>query len=204
MERGRFIVFEGIDGSGKTLQALWLTTWLQRNGLRVFLTEEPMRDSLTGYFVKAALKSKEKYPPEVYLLLFLQDRINHIENYIKPALNQGKAVISDRYHYSTLAYQTAQGIRREKIDAVLRALNYNILKPDIVFFIDVPVEVGMERIRGREKAAADLYEKAEFLSKVRKNYLKMAKEEGFVVVDGDREPEEIHQEVVETTKKVIY
>ena len=197
----KFIVFEGIDGSGKTLQLSWFSAWLQKKGYRVFLTEEPMRESATGHFVKIALRSKEKYPPEVYLLLFLQDRINHIENYIKPALKDGKIVLSDRYHFSTLAYQTAQGLEREKIDGVLKALRYEILLPDLTVFIDVPVEVALERIYGRTKGTVDIYEKEEFLKRVRENYLELAKEFGFLVIDGDRDPEEIHEEIVKKVGK---
>ncbi len=197
----RFVVFEGIDGSGKTLQLSWLSAWLQKRKYKVFVTEEPMRESITGHFVKIALKSKEKYPPEIYLLLFLQDRINHIENYIKPALEAGKIVLSDRYHFSTLAYQTAQGIERSKIDGVLKALNYEILQPNLTIFIDVPVEVALERIYGRTKGTVDLYEKEEFLRKVRENYLELAKEFNFLVIDGDRDPEEIHEEIVKRVGK---
>ena len=197
----RFIVFEGIDGSGKTLQMGWLAQWLQKKRYKVFVTEEPMRESPTGYFVKIALKRKEKYPPEVYMLLFLQDRINHIENYIKPALRDGKIVLSDRYHFSTLAYQTAQGVERKKIDNVLRALGYEILLPDLTIFVDIPPEVAIERVYGRTKTPVDLYEREEFLRKVRENYLKLAKEFGFLVVDGNREPEEIHREIRERLER---
>ncbi|NPA86380.1 MAG: dTMP kinase [Candidatus Diapherotrites archaeon] len=196
MDAPRFIVFEGIDGSGKTTQALLLHHWLSRRGYKVLLTEEPTRDLLTGYFVKILLRSKDRYPPITYLSLFLLDRLAHQEKEIKPALQEGKVVISDRHHFSTLAYQTAMGIEREVIDRLTDFIFQDFFWPDLVIYIDLPPEEAMKRVESRGKTSSELFEKIEFLRKVRENYLKLAEEYNFLVVDGQRNPVSIHEEIV--------
>ncbi len=200
--RGRFIVFEGIDGCGKTTQALLLATRLREDGYRVLFTEEPTRDLVTGNLVKLLLKSKETPPPESYLLLFLADRIHHMKNRIGPALERGEVVISDRYHYSSLAYQGAQGVEMGRIDGVLEVLGVELIEPDVVFLVDVPVEVALERM-AKVRNTTEVYEKREFLEKVRENYLRLAEKLGFVVVNGDRDVEEIHGEIYEKVKELL-
>ena len=197
----RFLAFEGIDGSGKTTQVLLLSHWLLSRGYNILVTEEPTREFITGYFVKIALRHKDKLPEAAYLLLFLVDRMNHIKNRIMPALDSGKVVISDRYHFSTLAYQTAQGIPREKIDGVLRVLEFEIPLPDLTILIDIPAEIALERLHRREKGIVDLYEKKEFLERVRENYLKLADEYDFMVIDGTEDPLSIHRKIIRKLKK---
>ena len=200
-QKGLFIVFEGIDGSGKTTQAMMLSNYLLNKGYRVLQTEEPTRELITGFFVKIALRHKDHLPPETYLLLFIADRLNHIENTIRPALSAGKIVISDRYHFSTLAYQTAQGIPRERIDNFIIALGVDILQPDITVFVDTPVDVALERLSDREKGVVDLFERREFLEKVRRNFLSLAEEFNFIRVDGSKDPLTIHKEIIKKIEK---
>lgn len=197
----KFLAFEGIDGSGKTTQALLLSYWLIERGYRVLITEEPTRELVTGYFVKIALRHKDRLPKETYPLLFLADRLNHIKNIIVPALESGKIVISDRYHFSMLAYQPAQGIDKERIEMILEALEVEIPIPDLTILLDIPVEEALERLTEREKGIVDEFERREFLAKVRENYLKLADEYGFLVVDGTLEPFEIHKKIVKKLRK---
>ncbi len=197
----RFISFEGIDGSGKTTQTILLSYWLTERGYKVLITEEPTRELVTGYFVKIALRHKDRLPREVYPLLFLADRLNHVKNRILPALESGKIVISDRYHFSMLAYQPAQGIGIEKIETILKVLEVELPIPDLTILLDIPVEEALERLAEREKGIVDEFERREFLSKVRENYLKLADEYGFLVVDGTLEPLEIHKKIIRRLKK---
>ena len=203
MGRGTFIVFEGIDGSGKTTQYILLSSYLIEKGYNVLLTEEPTREIITGHFVKAALSHKEKFPKEVYLLLFVADRIAHVDKRIRPALEKGKIVISDRYYFSTYAYQVAQGIDEQIVRGLKNFLNINLPEPDIVFYIDVSPDVAIERLYGREKSTVELYEKKEFLEKVRENYLHLAEECGFIVIDGERDILEIQRDIRKEVEKVL-
>ena len=201
--RGVFIVFEGIDGSGKSTQATMLSNYLMSKGYKVLQTEEPTRELITGFFVKIALKNKSRLPPEAYLLLFITDRLYHIENTLRPALSSGKIVISDRYHFSTLAYQTAQGIPRGRIDGLIDALGVKILQPDITIFVDTPVDEALRRLSGRERDVVDLFEKREFLERVRRNFLSLAEEFNFLRVDGSKDPLTIHKEIVKKIERLL-
>ncbi len=196
----RFVVFEGIDGSGKTTQALLLNYWLISKGYKTVFTQEPTQHSVTGALLRIVLTSRETLPKESYLTLFLLDRKYHTEKIIRPSLESGHVVISDRYHFSTLAYQTAQGIPREKIDALVDLLEVNIETPDITILIDIDPETAISRIGDRKKAVS-LFEKKDFLSRVRENYLKLAEEFNFLVIDGSEDVFKIHRKIIRKVRK---
>jgi dTMP kinase len=192
--QGKFIVFEGIDKSGKATQARLLCEYLRSKGKRVVYTEEPTSDSPFGRMLKEWLAGKfEIESGEAITLLYAADRFEHLKRKILPALAEGKTVVSDRYFYSTIAYESALfGVKPEWI----RQLHENARKPDLVIFIDIAPEISLRRKRKRPD---DRLEKAELLTKVRNAYHSMAKDERFFVVDGDRPKEEISGEV----KKIV-
>ncbi len=114
-KKGAFICIEGLDGCGKTTQAKLLVEKLQKSHNAVY-TAEPSRGKI-GTFIRNRILYGEKRPPtDVEALLFAADRIEHVENEIKPALAQGQLVISDRYVYSSLAYQGSAGLSLEWIE----------------------------------------------------------------------------------------
>ena len=194
-----FIVFEGIDGSGKGTQARMLADHLIRQGKRVVLTEEPTKELFTGYFTRILLRSKDTPHPKTIALMMAADRNEHVEKIIRPALEAGEIVISERYYWSSFVYQSLQGVS----DDFLNYINRDFLRPDVTVLIDVPAEVAMERILGRAHGNDGLVQKLEqleFLRSVRKKYLEIAESEGFVVVDGRGSPEEVHQRVLEALK----
>ncbi len=195
---GKFIVFEGIDKSGKETQARMLCDYLHNKGIPVIYTEEPNQENPIGRLIKMWLtRQAEIKSGEAITLLYTADRYEHLKRTILPALDAGKNVICDRYFYSTIAYESAIfGIDREWI----RSLHKDIRKPDLVIFIDVPPEISLKRERA---SSNDRLEKVELLRKVREAYKEMIKEEGFFVVDGDRSREEVFEDVRKIVERVF-
>ena len=187
---GKFIVFEGIDKSGKETQAKMLYDHLHSKGIPIIYTEEPSPKNAIGRLIKNWLVGKATVTsPESITLLYTADRYEHLKKVIIPALNVGKNVICDRYFYSTIAYESAIfGMDKEWI----LKLHENVKKPDVVIFIDIDPEVSLKRKRD---APNDRLEKAELLQKVRSVYKDLANQEKFYVVNGDRSKEEIFRDV---------
>ncbi len=184
-----FVVFEGIDGSGKTLQAYMLAARWVEEGKKVLVTEEPCVHLPTGLSLKMILRSGEKVPVDAMAMLFAADRKAHVENIIRPALDRGVYVISDRYYYSSLAYQ--MDVPR----SWLEELNRGLPEPDFVFLLDIDPRVALERLEVR--GTKSLYEKLNYLERVRENYLRLAEEKGFIVLDASESPSRIHKGVIQ-------
>lgn len=176
--KGLFIVFEGLDGSGKSTQAELLYQKLVARGLPVVKLREPT-EGKWGKKIRACAREAESLTPEEELDLFLRDRREDIRKNIKPALEENKIVILDRYFYSTLAYQGARGIPLEEIRKKHERF---LVKPDVVFIIDVPVSVGLRRIKDRA-IIYRLFEEKEYLKKVRKIFLNLSDPE-CLIIDG--------------------
>lgn len=180
--KGVFICVEGLDGSGKTTQAQILAERLNKSHRAVY-TAEPSHGK-TGTFIReCCLYEKQRLPTAVEALLFAADRIEHIENEIKPALAEGKLVICDRYVYSSMAYQGSAGLDLDWI----RKINSYALKPDFAIFIDVPPERVLERLRRRKSVMETL----EIQRRVREIYLDLVKSGELLLVDGDKTREEV-------------
>jgi dTMP kinase len=183
----RFIVFEGIDASGKETQAKLLSSVLKNKGLEVLLTHEPIYDEPIGKIIKSNLEKKISLASETVAMLYAADRHEHYLK-IKKALGKNKIVISDRYKYSNMAYQGANGVDPKWIEEIERYSE----DPDIVFFIRVNPESAMTR--RKEK---DLYEEnINFQKKVFDIYEELSKKYKFIVIDGEKSIEEIHKEVI--------
>ena len=194
--RGKFIVFEGIDGSGKTTQAECL--WEYVSGFTAAeLTSEPT-DGEIGRLLRRYLSGELAADNSVLAALFAADRLDHItnkENGLEKTLADGKWVISDRYYLSSFAYQGAE-VGLEWVES-LNSRAQKLLRPDLQIFIDVPPELAMERIR-KNRRNLEVFEKTERLSAVREAFLAvMARlpEENIVMIDGTRTVEEIHENI---------
>ena len=134
--RGKFITFEGIDGSGKSTQLRLLADDLRFRGFNVLVTHQPGGTPLGRRLREAFLDTEENIAPMAELLLFAADRAQHVEFLIKPALAEGKIVISDRYADATTAYQGAgRGFDAKTIKQVIQ-LATGGLKPDLTLFFD--------------------------------------------------------------------
>ncbi len=186
------IAIEGIDGSGKTTVAEFLKNRLMEIGYEVILLKEPT-DSPWGRKIKESYSSR--LSPEEELELFLKDREYDAKENIIPALEKGMVVIMDRYYYSTIAYQGALGFDTEE----LRDRNEKIApKPDLLIVLDLPPEKALKRVKKRGEP--NEFEKSEYLRKVREIFLSIPEA---VVVDADRETEEIKREVFEKVIEVL-
>ncbi|MFT6346169.1 MAG: dTMP kinase [Myxococcota bacterium] len=199
----KFITFEGVEGSGKSTQTKMLQEYFWTKQIPTTLTREPggtkvaedIRSILVGGDV-------DKMGGICETLLNFAARFDHIENLIKPALEEGKVVICDRFFDSTIAYQSfGQNVDLKVVKDIQKAA-IGSFKPDITFLIDIDVEVSFERIKLR--ADNNRYEKMDrvFHQKVRKGFLQIAKEnsERIVVINGNKNAEEIHQEIVKYLK----
>lgn len=165
---GKFIVLEGIDGSGITTQVESLRIWFERRGLPVYATKEPTR-GLLGGIINEALDHEIRFAPDVMALLFAADRLNHLSKKIVPELAKGRHVICDRFILSGLAYQSLES----DLDW-LRSVNSKCLQPDVTVFLDIPVPVSMTRSRSdvwRSEDQVQLYEGQETLELVRTHFL---------------------------------
>ena len=183
-----FIVFEGVDGSGKTTLSSRTAEWQKGLGFAVYHTYEPS-DGPVGRNVKAAVSDID---PLATVLLFMADRAWHVRE-IEKKLSEGWSVICDRYIYSTLAYQGAQLENMAWDDFhrwVMDIWKPFELEPDIVILLDIKAEDGLKRI----KRGQEYFENAEFLKKVRQNYTKLL-DDRFRVIDASRKPDEVFEDV---------
>ncbi len=188
----KFIVFEGIDGSGLSTQSHLLKEYLLMNGKKVLLTKEPT-DGLIGMLIRNTLRKRIKFDEMTLALLFAADRTDHLAN-IKFA--HYDYVISDRYYISNFTYQS------QTIDLnFLIEINRYARKPDMVLFLDVKPETCIERII-HNRDHIELYENIEQLKLVKENYLKILKsmqsENNLVVtyIKGDKSIEKVNKDII--------
>ena len=204
MTRGKFIVFEGIDGSGKSTHAVLLKERLEREGHRVFLTREPT-DGEAGVLLRRLLTGKADLPEQAIAGLFMTDRLDHILNAktgILRHLEKGEIVLCDRYYFSSFAYNGAYAPMEWVIE--LNRLAMDTLRPDLTVFMDIRPETFLSRIEDR--GTTERYEKVEVLQKVRENYFKafsLLPEEKVRVVDNGRALDVAAEEVYLAVKEAI-
>lgn len=193
--KGKFISFEGIDGSGKSTQIRLLAIELRERGFDCVETQEPGGTSLGRLLRAAFLETKEKVSPMAELLLFSADRAQHVDLLIKPALEEGKIVLTDRFADSTLAYQCGGRRISNEIVSYLIKIATGGLKPDLTVFLDLTVEEALKRKQGENRMD---FEDFDFYCRVREAYLEIA----------SREPERVKvipaSGSVEEVKKLVF
>jgi dTMP kinase len=198
MKKNLFIAFEGIDGSGKSTQVKLLKAKLEEAGLKVYTTAEPT-ESPVGKIIRDIFTHKMEADHRVIAGLFVADRLDHLlnkTNGIIKMLEEGYTVITDRYYFSSYAYQSTH----MDLDWVIRAnsLSADLLRPDVNIFIDITPEQSIERIKkGRD--SVELYETLENLQNVREKYFEVMEllqsEEKVFLTNGNREAEVISNEI---------
>jgi dTMP kinase len=181
-KKGVFICIEGLDGCGKTTQAKMLAKKLRKSHNALY-TAEPSRGKIGTYIRKCCLYGEKRLSTIVEALLFAADRVEHVENEVLPALREGRFVISDRYVYSSLAYQGAAGLSLDWIEKV----NEHALKPDLAVFLDVVPKTVMHRL----KPKLSVMETMETQQRVRDVYLKFVAKGELVRLDGNRSKAEV-------------
>jgi len=196
---GKLITLEGIDGSGKSTQMRMLAEELRLRKFDVVTTMEPGGTSLGRRLRQAFLETTENVSPRAELLLFAADRAQHVDFLIRPSLNEGKIVISDRFADATFAYQGAgRGFPPETVNEVI-LLATDGLKPDLTIFLDLPVDKAIGRAGNRTGNNRMDSENAAFYERVRNAYLEISKREPerFKVLPAAESREAIHSRVVD-------
>jgi dTMP kinase len=200
-----FITLEGIEGSGKSTQIQSVTRWLTANGCDCLTTREPGGTSIGGQIRSILLQPENReLAPAAELLLYVADRVQHLETVVRPALAAGKVVVCDRYYDATLVYQ---GYARGLDQNLIRRLHQWIcsgLMPDLTLLLDLPAEEGLARAWRRFHADAALVresrfekEKLAFHERVRAGYLDLARLEPlrFVVIDAAVEVPAVERQI---------
>lgn len=178
----RFVVFEGIDGSGKSTVSKKVYEELRSRGIDTILTNEPFDKGIKRCIEDFLDKDAD---PLSIAMLFIADRIEHSKK-IKDWLDQGKLVICDRYEDSTYAYQGAQleGKTNNPIKFLRDLTPRDLIHPDRVFLLDIDPETGLSRLKGERDLKG--FESRDFLLKVRKNYLDLAKNKRYKIIDAKK------------------
>jgi dTMP kinase len=190
LSRGIFIVFEGIDGAGKSTQIVQLAAWLRAHGIEPVLSREPtdgpwgrkLRESATA----GRLKSEDE------LDYFIRDRTEHVSSLVEPSLAAGKWVIVDRYYYSTIAYQGIRGLDPVQLKQQMEAL---FPKPDRVFILDLNPATAVQRIRRGRGEAPNEFERRGALERIREIFLSLDGPE-IAVIDANQEPGQVHEAII--------
>ncbi len=193
-KRGAFIVIEGLDGSGKTTQAKLLAAKLSQSHHAMY-TAEPSEGRIGTFIREGCLYEEKRLHAEVEALLFAADRIEHVEHVIKPALKDERLVISDRYVYSSLAYQGSAGVSLTWIET----LNEHVLKPDFAVFIDVSPETVLKRLERRKSVMETL----DTQRCVREIYLKFVEKGELAAIDGDKPEANVFEALLAKVSKFL-
>ena len=197
MKTAKFITLEGVDGAGKSTHLTWLADSLRKQGIQVLVTREPGGTGL-GERLRDILLSQSMRGETEALLMFAA-RLEHIEQVIKPALQQGTWVISDRFSDASFAYQGGgRGVSMEKLEQLERWV-HETLQPDLTLLFDLPVEVARQRLSGG--AAPDRFEqeKSDFFERVRQAYLERQKRHSarFTLIDATQTPAQVRAALVD-------
>ena len=194
--KGTFIAFEGGEGTGKSTQSKLLAKWLEQEGETVVLSREPGGTEL-GKDLRKILLGHETgaISPRAEALLYAADRAHHVFSVIRPGLDRGDVVITDRYFDSSAAYQGAGRVLNPSEVARISRWATESLYPTLTILIDVPATIGLARLKSRDRLEA---EPREFHERVRQEFLQIAlmDPERYLVVDGTQSVEEIHAEII--------
>jgi dTMP kinase len=193
--KGFFMCVEGLDGCGKTTQTKLLVKNLQAQGFNALYTAEPSRGKIGSFLKKYCLQGEKRVSSEVEALLFAADRVEHLKEEVVPALNEGRIVVSDRYIYSSLAYQGAANLDLGWI----REINRWTISPDLAVFIDVEPETAIQRVKSKKSVMENL----ETQLKVREVYMNFVERGELVKIDGDGPKNKVASEMLTMTLRFL-
>ena len=202
-KRGLFVVLEGIDGSGKTTQLQKTAKYLFNKSKynHILATREPYKSRETREILR---QDSDPYAKARKLAeLFVQDRKEHVDEIILPALKKGLYIISDRYKYSTIVYQSVQGIPLQE----LIEMHKGMLVPDLTLIFDVPVKTAMQRMKNDERREQKFESNRGFQEKLRQRYLELPKifpDENIIIIDGEKSKECIEKEIMGILDKELF
>jgi dTMP kinase len=203
LKRGIIIALEGIDGAGKTTQAILLYEKLKKSGYPVIFLHEPTSGKWGKKIAELAKYGRDKIDAKTEFEFFYHDRIEDVKKNIGPSLKEKKIVIMDRYYFSSVAYQGARGLDPKTIEKE----NEKIApKPDIAIILDLSAEVALSRIKKKRNSEPNHFERIKYLEKVRDIFLKIYENcPNAKIVKGDdtRTIEDIASEIWEIVYKII-
>ena len=195
-----FITLEGSEGAGKSTLIEHLKKYFRDNNIEFIFTKEPGATEEGAELRKLLLDKNIELDPISETFLLLADRLEHVRKIINPALEENKNVLSDRYIDSTYAYQGAgRKINKDELDKFIKPLNFP--KPDLTIYLDLPVEEGLMRVKGRDNLDRFEEEEIDFFERIRNSYLKLAQEDKHRVIIIDSTVSEA--EVFELAKDYI-
>jgi len=194
-KEGTFVCLEGLDGCGKTTQTRVLVERLRKMGYAVVSTAEPSRGRIGKFIRKCCLHGDKRLSPVVEALLFAADRFEHVNNDVIPALKEGKIVVSDRYVYSSLAYQGAAGLDLKWIEMV----NEHAVRPDLAVFVDVEPETVIGRLKPRKSVMENLQTQRD----VRKVYMRFVQKGDLARIDGNKSESEVADAIFEVVTEFL-
>ena len=187
-KKGFFICIEGLDGCGTTTQAKLLVSNLLKKGFNAVYTTEPSCCQIGTFIKKFCLHGGKRVSGIVESLLFAADRFQHLETEIIPTLKQGKVVVSDRYVYSSFAYQGSAGLDIEWI----RVINTHSIPVDLAIFVDVDPLVVMQRLKPEKSVMENL----ETQRKVRQIYMEFVRKKELILIDGSKSIKEVAEAIL--------
>jgi dTMP kinase len=194
---GALVVFEGLDGSGKTTQRARLAARLRARGHTVLETAEPYEGGVWGPKIRAMARSGEALPPEEELRWFVEQRREHVRERLAPALAAGQVVLCDRYFLSTAAYQGARGLDAE---AILAAGEREFPLPALVLLLEIDAARALERVASRGGPREPVFERREFLERVAANFRRLVRP--YVVrIDAARDEASVEADVARAVRE---
>jgi dTMP kinase len=201
--KGIFIAFEGGEGTGKSTQSKLLAKWLEEQGKKVVLTHEPGGSDL-GKELRHILLGHQTgdISPRAEALIFAADRAHHVYQVIRPALERGDVVITDRYFDSSAAYQGAGRVLNPSEVARISRWATESLYPTLTILIDIPAEVGLNRLQSKDRLES---QPLDFHERVRQEFLQIAMmdPERYFVVNGMQSVYEIQNQIIARVKEIL-
>ena len=204
MKEARFISLEGIEGSGKTTSLQTINKILDKQSIDHINTREPGGSSIGNELRELLLNKKTTISSEVELLLMLADRKDHVDKVIKPNLNKGTWVVTDRFMDSTMAYQGGgRGLEISKIELIAGALELPV--PALTLLFDLPVNLAFQRIADRENLDRFESEPIDFHNKIREAYLRLAEKnkDRIVIIDSSKSLKEVSAQVKKAINQIL-
>ncbi len=194
MKKGKFIVFEGLDGSGQSTQADLLKNYLEKEkNISVVLTKEPTKELPIGALIRQVLKKEISVSPTAFQLLFCADRAEHLKKTIVPTLENKQWVISDRYFYSTIAFGS---LDINNVDWLVK-INEIFLRPDITFLLKVRPEICIKRI-DENRGEREFFEELDKLKKIWETFEILSKRfPDIKIINGEKSIVEVASDIKE-------
>ena len=199
LSKGYLIAVEGIDGSGKTTIAKRIVEWLSMRNISALYTSEPTKSPIGSLIKEKIISAETRQDARIEALLFAADRLWHVVNEILPSLSKSIIVVTDRYYFSSIAYQGALGAPINWI----REINKFAPKPDLSIYIDITPEEAIRR-KKRQGDVKKLFENIKYLSKVREIYLDMVNNGELTLINGMKPLEEVVNDALALVRKLLF